>query len=207
MSQIVAFLVVASSGTLLTAFGLGETPALAAGLYYLTHSIFAAAALFLFADVIARVRGELGDRLAAGPYLAQSNLLGGVFLLTAIAIAGMPPLSGFIGKFLILESSIGSPWMAWVLSIMLLTSLLTVISLARSGSRLFYQVDDALAASTVRLNAAHLAAPLTLVTLGVLLVVFAAPLYDFAWAAAEQLVDPADYLRAVLPGSTGTGTS
>ena len=30
---------------------------------------------------------------------------------------------------------------------------------------------------------------------------------DFAWAAAEQLVDPADYLRAVLPGSTGTGTS
>ena len=98
LSQQAANLVVVSAGTLLTAFGLGGIDAVAAGIYYLAHTTFAAAALFLLADVVSRARGEYADRLVTGPDLPRGQLLAGVFLLIAIAVSGLPPLSGFIGN-------------------------------------------------------------------------------------------------------------
>jgi multicomponent K+:H+ antiporter subunit D len=206
LSRLVAFLVIGSAGTLLTAFGLGGEQAVAGGLYYLAHTTFTAAALFLLGDVLAKARGEQRDQLAAGPALPQSNLLGGIFLVAAIAIAGLPPLSGFLGKFMILESSIGHPEMGWVLGIVLVTSLLTVVSLARSGSRLFYQVDGKAPVPTFDFKRIRLLPPLALLTFGVLLVIFAGPAYDFTLATARQLVDPAGYLFAVLPAALEAGT-
>jgi multicomponent K+:H+ antiporter subunit D len=199
LSQQVAYLVLASAGTLLTAFGLGSTAAVAAGLYYLAHTTFAAAALFLLADVIGRARGDLSDRLAPGPALPRVNLLGGVFLLLAVAVAGIPPLSGFFGKFLILRASVDHPAMPWVLGVVLVTGLLTIVSLARAGSRLFYKVDESVAAPATGPRGAALAPAVALLALGVLMVVFAGPLYDYSLATAEQLVAPLDYQRAVLP--------
>jgi multicomponent K+:H+ antiporter subunit D len=202
LAQQAAYLVVVSAGTLLTAFGLGGAAAFAAGLYYLAHTTFAAAALFLLADVLGRARGAIQDRLVAGPDLPRGQLLAGIFLLVALAVSGMPPLSGFIGKWLILQASLGDPHMAWVLGVLLVTSLLVIMSLARSGSRLFLKVDDgAVAATPPRLG--DLGAPLALALAGVGMVVYAAPLYEFGQAAAAQLVQPAGYLAAVLQSLAG----
>ncbi len=201
LAQQAAYLVVVSAGTLLTAFGLGGAAAVAAGLYYLTHTTFAAAALFLLADIVGRARGAIHDRFVIGPGLPRGQLLAGVFLLVALASSGLPPLSGFIGKWLILQSSMDSPWMPWVLSVILVTSLLGVMGLARSGSQLFYNTDPAMAAgATTRLG--DLTAPLLLVFAGIALVVYAGPLYEFSQATAMQLVHPAGYLEAVLQADT-----
>ena len=204
LSQQAAYLVVVSAGTLLTAFGLGGIDALAAGIYYLAHTTFAAAALFLLADVVSKARGDFADRLVIGPELPRGQLLAGVFLLIAIAVSGLPPLSGFIGKWLILQSSIGSPWMPWVLAVLLVTSLLGVMGLARSGSQLFFHTDGwAEAGPATRLP--DLAAPLVLALLGIALVVYAGPLYEFSRAAATQLVQPSDYVEAVLQAAEAGG--
>ena len=197
LSQQAACLVVVSAGTLLTAFGLGGTTAVAAGLYYLAHTTFAAAALFLLTDVISRARGTLADQLVTGPDLPRGQLLAGVFMLIAIAVSGLPPLSGFIGKWLILQSSIDTPWMAWVLGVLLLTSLLGVVGLARSGSQLFFDTDASVEAGpATRLS--NLTAPLFLLLLGIALVMYAGPLYEFSRAAAAQLLHPSAYVEAVL---------
>jgi multicomponent K+:H+ antiporter subunit D len=197
LAQQAAYLVLVSAGILLTAFGLGGTAALAAGLYYLAHTTLAAASLFLFADVLNHARGDLGDRLVAGPSLPQGQLLGGLFLLIALAVTGVPPLSGFIGKFLILQSSIGDPWMSWVIGVVLITSLLGIMALARSGSQLFFKVDgDAAVAAATRPIA--LIAPALLVSAGIGLVVYAGPVYEFTKGAAAQLVEPGGYVAAVL---------
>jgi multicomponent K+:H+ antiporter subunit D len=205
LAQQVAYLVLASAGTLLTAFGLGSAAAVAAGLYYLAHSTFAAAALFLLADVVARARGDLADRLTPGPMLPRVNLLGGVFLLQAVAIAGIPPLSGFLGKFMILEASVGDPRMSWVMGVVLVTGLLTIVALARSGSRLFYREDETMTAAAQGVAVARLASPVALAVLGVMLVVFAGPLYDYSLATAGQVVDPSAYLQAVLANAGEAG--
>ncbi len=74
-----AYLVVASVGTLLTAFALPGSDALAAGLYYLPHSTFAAAALFLLAEAISQARGTQGDRFEPGSAMPGAAWLGGLF--------------------------------------------------------------------------------------------------------------------------------
>ena len=197
LAELAAYLVVASAGTLLTAFGLATEPAVAAGLYYLIQTTFAVAALFLIADVIRGVRGDSGDRLVAGPALPGAHLLGGLFLVVAMAVAGMPPLSGFVGKFLILEASLGDPWMPWILAVVLVTSLAIIVTLARSGTRLFFKVDET-AAGVSPSRPAGLLAPVALAALGTALVIFAGPLHDFSRAAARQVMQPAAYVDAVL---------
>ena len=196
LAQQAAYLVVVSAGTLLTAFGLGGGAAIAAGLYYLAHTTFAAATLFLLADIIGHARGGLRDHLVTGPALPQAQVLGGMFLLIAVAVAGMPPLSGFVGKFLILRSALDTPWSNWVFGVLLGTSLLAIMALARTGSRLFFQVDETAAAAGPR--AGDLVGPSLLVAAGIALVVFADPVYEFCQAAATQLLQRGDYLAAVL---------
>jgi len=204
LSEQAAYLVIVSAGTLLTAFGLGGAEAFAAGLYYLTHTTFAAAALFLLAGVLGDVRGATQDRLVAGPALPSSQLLGGVFLLIALAVSGMPPLSGFIGKWLILQASLGQPDMLWVFGVLLVTSLLGIMALARSGSRLFFKIDETASAS-VPPRIGDLGAPLALVIAGIAMVIYAGPAYEFAQATADQLAQPGGYLAAVLQSVAAGG--
>jgi multicomponent K+:H+ antiporter subunit D len=140
----VAYLVVLSVGTLLTAFALGTQEGIAAGLYYVAHSTFAAAAMFLLADIIARGRGALADKLDPGPPVPSGPLVGGLFFVLAVLIAGLPPLSGFFGKWMVLQAALELPVMPWVLMVVLCVGLLTIVALARSGSLLFYHTDTAL---------------------------------------------------------------
>jgi multicomponent K+:H+ antiporter subunit D len=201
LKQQAAYLVMASIGTLLLAFGLGSAGALAAGLYYLPHSTFAAAALFLLADSVARVRGELADRFESGPALPRARLLGGLFFVVAVAITGLPPLSGFLGKFMLLQAALDSPLLPWVWGVVLVTGLVSVIALARSGSLLFYRTYTAHdpAALTSSANAALLPV-VGLLGLVVGMVIWAGPLSDHAAAIAAQLLDPRQYIDAVLGG-------
>ena len=197
LGLLVSHLVVVSAGSILTAFGLGGEAALAAGLYYIVQSTLVVAALFMLTENVARTRGAFGDELRAGPMLPAANLLGGLFLVLALAVAGLPPLSGFIGKLLILQASFGSPALPWIMAIVLSTGLLTLMILARAGSTLFFKTDTHAGAATLP-DVAKLVPVAALAGISLLFVVFARPVHDYARAAAGQLVNPAGYLDAVL---------
>ncbi|MBN2691048.1 MAG: monovalent cation/H+ antiporter subunit D, partial [Burkholderiaceae bacterium] len=119
LRQQVGHLVVLSMGTLLLAFSLGTQQALVAGLYYLPHSVFVSAALFLLADLVARGRGAASDGFEPAPPMPHRALLGGLFFVLAISVAGLPPLSGFIGKFMLLQAAQSQPHGAWVWAVVL----------------------------------------------------------------------------------------
>jgi multicomponent K+:H+ antiporter subunit D len=198
LRRLVAYLTVASVGTLLTAVGLSGEPALAAGLYYMVHSTLTIAALFLVADLIAGNRGEGADRLkSAAP---QPALAGGLFLVSAVAVAGLPPLPGFIGKALLLDAAVGRPEMAWVWGVVLVAGLMSVIALARAGSLLFWKTLKG-APAAVALPMAQAAPAIALIAALLLLSVFAGPVKRYADATAAQLADVAGYRAAVR----GTG--
>ena len=199
LRQQAAYLMVASIGTLLLAFGLGSVEAIAAGLYYLPHTTFATAALFLLADSISRARGEFGDRFESGPAMPGARVLGGLFFVVAVALAGLPPLSGFLGKFMLLKAALDSPLLPWVWSIVLATGLVGVIVLARSGSLLFYRTHSSHdPASQTAPTGAALAPVAGLLLLVAGMVVWAGPLSDYATATAAQLLAPQQYIEAVL---------
>jgi len=193
----VAYLVVASVGSLLTAFGLGSAAGIAAGLYYLPHSTFAAAALFLLADIIAKGRGDLGDRLDPGPAVPGAVTLGALFFVLAVAMVGLPPLSGFLGKALTLKAALGHAMLPWVIGVVLVAGLCALIALARTGSLLFYRAEP-WSEPAPGPNAWVLAPVLGLVALILGLTLFAGPLSDLTLAMAGDLLDPAAQGRAVL---------
>ncbi|MDH7454021.1 monovalent cation/H+ antiporter subunit D [Luteimonas composti] len=195
-----AYLVLMSAGTLFVAFALAQPGTIAAGLYYLPQSCFAAAALFLVAHIVQRQRGRAGDRvLPTG--LALPLQTGLLFMVTALALVGLPPLSGFIGKFLML-AAVPAGDIGWVYFSVLASSLLALVGLSRSGSRLFWRtVEDQRDTDSVdgqpRVTRMEFAATALLLALVVAMSVFPAPVLRYTTATAEQLLAPADYVREV----------
>jgi multicomponent K+:H+ antiporter subunit D len=139
MSEQASYGVIGSTGTLLIAVATFTRPSLGAGLYYMVHSTLAAAALFLIADIAARRRGSFGDTAQPGPDFAGRGKVALLFMVAAIAATGLPPLSGFIGKLLILTTAGGKSGWGWVWSVILATTFIGVIGFARMGSAVFWK--------------------------------------------------------------------
>jgi len=199
LTGLIAYLVVLSVGTMLAGLAIGTPEALRATLFYLMHSTWITGALFLFAGVLQRVRGpRFAARLVAGPSLPYPMLLGGVFFLAAMSIVGMPPLSGFIGKLLLLSSAGTGQTAAWLYPVVLGSGLLSLIALSRAGTTLFWRQVD-VAASGEPVDGLRMTAVLVLLSASPLLVVFAEPVLAYLAATADQLLQPQSYIDAVLP--------
>ncbi len=208
LTRLVAYLTVASVGTILAGIGLFTPAAMSAALYYMVHSTLVVAALFLLVELVASQRGAAGDLLQPAAQVAQPVLLGLMMLLGAASVVGLPPLPGFLGKLMILESAAHTPAHAWVWTLVLVVSFLTMIGLARAGSILFWNVLPA-GNLPVRPGASS---RLTLATLGLLglsllLAVAASPLKRYTDAAAAQLADRAAYAEAVLGPQGGAAAT
>lgn len=207
LGQLVSFAVIASMGTLLTAVALFTPASVAAALYYLVHSTLAAGALFLIVDMVGERRPGYADNLTASPVFAQSGMIAALFFLGAIAMVGMPPLSGFIGKLLILDAVRGHLWANWIWATILGASLLGLIGFTRAGSALFWKnvsVDGALPVPGGVTPALPFVTIGLLISALVLVTVFAGMLMDYINSTAAQLFDPQHYIDAVFE-QTRTG--
>ncbi|SMO88668.1 monovalent cation/H+ antiporter subunit D [Paracoccus laeviglucosivorans] len=220
LGRLAAFAAIGSVGTLVIAVAQFTPQGIAAGMFYTVHSTLAAAALFLVVDMIGARRGDLW--LREGPKLG--GLVAGLFMAIAIAVVGMPPLSGFLGKLLVLDATRDAP-VVW--AVVLLTSLIAVYGMARAGSLLFWKsaeparvlaggvwaggpIPTKLETHEPVQDLGDAASPaLAAVAVGALLAglvaltIFAGPAMDLAQATAAQLADPDAYIRAVLSGQEG----
>ncbi len=204
LRELAAFAIIGSTGTLLIAVSLFEPAAAAAALYYLPHSTLAGAALFLVADLINRRRPDIWDMLKPGPRFSGAEGVSLLFLLTAVALTGLPPLSGFIGKLLILDAARGHMAAAWIWGTVLVTTLIGIIGLARAGSMIFWksaaQGADA-PPSPRRVRSVEMLPAACLIFLLAILTVFAGPVTGYMQGIAEQLFAPGPYIDAVLGGT------
>lgn len=197
---LVAYLVIASAGTLLLALGIATRDSVAAALFYLVNSTFVAATWFLIADRVAAARGDNSDAMLQPTAMAVGAWapLGVAFFIAAVSVAGMPPLAGFFGKALLLQAAGQTPWATSVVALVLGSSLAIVVALARAGSSLFWSPGKPAPASIAPNHRLHT----TAIALGLALLagttIFARPLSAFTDAAATQLFDRRTYIEAVL---------
>lgn len=199
LSRMAAYLVVASVGSMLTAFGLSSREGIAAGLYYLPHSTFAAAAFFLLIDAIAHRRGVMADRLFATADIPHAWLWGGMYFVVAILMAGLPPLSGFLGKFLILRAAAAHTAQPLVWTVVLLAALCGLIALTRAGSLVFFRSGaEATQVAAVKRSSFDALPIAGLLLLTLVLTVWAGHFSDQAADTAIQLLEPFRYVSAVL---------
>jgi len=202
LAVLVANLVLISTGTLLVALAPGDATATAAALYYLPHTTLVAAGMFLLAGTLARVRGSIGDTIDNGPFFAHRLLFGGVFLVLAVAVSGMPPLSGFLGKIMVMQALRDASYGAWTWAALLVSGLVVALVLARAASALFWEsgnaenAPEAVAPSATGRRA--IVALLLLAAGSPVLTLAAAPVAAYARATADQLHARTPYLHAVL---------
>ncbi|WP_462382886.1 monovalent cation/H+ antiporter subunit D [Pseudomonas sp. Marseille-QA0892] len=201
LQVMLGYLVIVSVGTLLAGVALGSERGLAGALYYLVHSTWISGALFLLADLIARQRGPLGSDLVSGPVLANPLLLSAAFFAGAISIAGLPPLSGFLGKVMLLQATTTNDQALALWPVVLIGGLGMLIALSRAGSTLFWRTREDANFTPVKADTIRTVAAFGLLAGSVVLVVAAGPVHAFTQAIAEQLLDVRLYMNIIRGGA------
>jgi len=172
-------------------FGLGGV------VFFIVHVMLAKTALFFVCGIAERHRGSSSLSVMGG--LVSRPVLAVTFLIAAMALAGIPPLSGFWAKLLIVRAGLeGREWM--VVAAALGVGLLTLFSMVKIWAEAFWRpapedvVDRPIAPlKTGLLYAPPVAMAIAIIVLGVA----PAPLVKVAERAAEQLFDPRPYIEAV----------
>ncbi|RDL42629.1 monovalent cation/H+ antiporter subunit D [Marinomonas piezotolerans] len=194
-----ANLVILSAGSLLVCAALQNEAATSAAVYYMVHSTLVAGGLFLLADLISNQRGKAEDRFVMAKSMDNPVFLALCFAVGAVAVIGMPPLSGFIGKVMILQATQSAAEQVWVWPILLLSSLGALIALSRAGTTLFWR--GAPSKQNDEKQVIHIGEWIGVVMLlaaSPLLALFAGPMSEIANSAATFLHDPSLSVDALL---------
>ena len=202
LRRILSFNVISHIGYIVLGLALYTAQALAGAVFYIVHHVVVMATLFLVSGIVRRVSGSSALAQTGGLYHSHSGLAL-LFLLPALALAGVPPLSGFWPKFVLLKATLEAG-QGLVAAIALAVSLLTLIAMMRIWSGAFWgkapEAAKAVAALRPNEGRALYAPVVALCCLTVAMSALAGPVYELAQRAAEQLINPAAYLAAVLGG-------
>jgi multicomponent Na+:H+ antiporter subunit D len=220
IKRLLSFTLVSHIGYMVFGLAMSSVAGLAAAVFYVAHHITIQTSLFLVTGLIERRGGSSSvDRLAGLAKL--SPILALLFFVPAMNLAGIPPFSGFLGKLGLMQAGIqlGTP-LAYTLVIGgVLTSLLTLLAVARVWNRAFWRkpedaehphpvlLADAMDSPAglrtgkrglILLPRTMVGSTLGLVVLGVALTVFAGPLFRVAGQSADAMLDRSAYIHAVL---------
>jgi multicomponent Na+:H+ antiporter subunit D len=140
LRRMLSFTLVSHIGYMVFGIALGTASGLAGAVFYVAHHIAIQTTLFLVAGLVERQGGTTSvNRL--GGLARRSPLLAALFFVPAMNLAGIPPLSGFIGKVGLLQAGVaeGSPLAFALVGGGVVTSLLTLLAVARVWTRAFWR--------------------------------------------------------------------
>ncbi len=187
LRRILAFHIVSQIGYLLLAVALASPAAGSAGLFFMIHNILAKASLFLIAGIMWRAAGHYDLRRIGGLYPARP-LLALLFLVAGFSLVGVPPSTGFWGKFLLVQESFAQGHYAWG-GLALAVGFLTLYSMVKIWLEGFWKPHprgQAVTAPVMRLAPAYTAVIL-LALLLLVLGLFPEPLIQYTDAATSML--------------------
>lgn len=210
LRRLLGFLVVSGIGNMLVGVALATGDAITGAVFYAVHSMIVMAALYLAAGVVEEVAGT-GELRRLGGMAHASPVFAAVFLVLSLAVAGLPPFSGFWPKAMLVDAALaaGAPWLA---AAVLVSGFLITLAVARAFLFAAWRggpegtPDGAVDVSGLTdLPAEDRPArlmPLGLLTAIVVIIgLFPAPLFHLAGGASAGLVDPAGYVGALFGGA------
>ncbi|WP_455480206.1 monovalent cation/H+ antiporter subunit D [Bartonella sp. B23] len=221
--RLAAYSVLVSSGTLLTAIGMGNAALTAGALFYIVSSTLALGAFFLLVELVERCQDVAANVLAVtmevygddeeeeedeiGTYLPVTlAILGACFGICAILIIGLPPFSGFVAKFMMFlaifnhskeDFSASIPvYYDWLFVFFVtISGFAALIALTRTGIRTFWV---SLEGRVPRVQMIEFAPIVVLLALCFLITIVADPVGHYMSETAKTLHDPQNYIRSVL---------
>jgi len=200
--RLLSFHIISQIGYLLMGLGLFSELALTGTIYFMVHVIFAKSALFLVSGIVRQVAGSYDLKHLGGLYRARPGLAV-LFFLPAMALAGLPPFSGFWAKLTLVRAGLETSDYV-IVGVSLVVSVLTLFSMTKIWAEAFWEDypdgDPDTAFSPVTNRFSLLAPTVTLAALTLIMGIGAEPVLKLAQEAAAQLLDPTLYIRAVLGG-------
>ncbi len=195
LRRVLPFNLVGHIGFTTVGLALWTPAALGASIFYLVHHILVITTLFLVSGLLLKQRrstdfAALGGLYRSNPWVAL------LILVPIFSLAGVPPLSGFLGKLAILQAGVETGSYVLV-AVALVVGWLTLLSMARVWQHIVWK-PAAKGAPLAPLGGRVLAPVVALVTLTIGLTVWAGPVYDVSTQAAELLLNPESYIAAVL---------
>jgi multicomponent Na+:H+ antiporter subunit D len=203
VKRILSFHIISQIGYMIFGLGLFTVAGLAATVFYVVHHILIKTTLFLVGGLIEERTGTAQLRRLGG-MVHTAPLLAVLFLLPALSLAGIPPLSGFVAKLTLIQSGMEAGAYLTV-GVALFVSILTLFSMTKIWAGVFWGSPDEPSPVPVGRQGPRLRSPRLMVLPTALLVaaslafvVMAAPLYGLGENAARGLMDPAFYVEEVL---------
>ncbi len=199
--RVLSFHIVSQIGYMVLGLGLATPLALAGTVFYLMHHIVVKTNLFLVGGLVKWIGGTLALESLGGIY-KRRPALALLFLVPAFSLAGIPPLSGFWGKLVLVKAGLDAGQYL-VTAIALAVSLLTLYSMTKLWNEAFWKEPPAPGPREDQPLPWTLLGPVVaLAAITVAVGLAAGPVFDLASRAGAQLSDPARYVEAVLgPGA------
>lgn len=203
--RVLSFHIVSQIGYMIMGLGLLSVAGVAATVYYIVHHILVKTNLFLVAGAIVHLRGT-GELGPLGGLYARQPGLAVLFLVSAMSLAGVPPFSGFIAKLALVQAGLAANELL-IVAVALAVSLLTLLSMLKLWNEAFWKSPPAPlveegagppADRGGRLPARVLGPMIALAACTIGLTVLAEPAMQVSLRAADTLLHPEAYLRAVL---------
>lgn len=199
-----SFLHISQIGYMIMGLALYTPLAIMGSVFYIIHHIAVKTNLFLLSGVIHRLTGTF-DLTKMGGLYRTYPWLGILFLVPAFSLAGFPPLSGFWAKLHLIYAGLEVQSYP-IIAVALVVSLLTLFCMAKLWVSAFWSPfkngEQALSDFKNKITTRDwvlLTAPAVILAAMTLTIgIYAQPFYEFSLAAANQLLDPSQYIHAVL---------
>jgi len=209
MRLILSWHIISQVGYMVMGIGLAGSPdprivqmAIAGTIFYVVHHIIVKSCLFLCGGIAERVSGSQYLKKSGG-VLTLAPGAAVLFLVAAFSLAGMPPFSGFLSKFVLVRAGLsGGNYL--VVTISVITSFLTLYSMTKIWSYVFWR--DKTREAPAAPYRGMLAPTGVLVALTIAMGLWAQPVIGLATRAADTLTNPKEYIAVVLPASRSLAT-
>lgn len=195
MKRVLSYHIISQVGYMVMGLAILTPLSLAGGIFYILHHILVKTALFLIAGTVESSRGTTSLRRLGG-IIESEPFLTGLFLLAGLALAGAPPLSGFVAKFMLIDAGLreGAHILVGTSVVVSFLTLFSMMKIFRYG---FWRAEQ-IAPVFKPGNLARLGSLGSLLLLGIALGLGAETILPYTQIAAEQLLDPRGYIAAVL---------
>ena len=198
--RILSFHIISQIGYILLGLALGTAAAMAGAIFYVIHHIIVKANLFLIAGAMHRVSGTY-DLRRSGSLQRRFPLLALLFAIPALSLAGIPPLSGFWAKFLVIDAAFEAS-SGWLAATGLFVGLLTIFSMSKIWIEAFWKNAPIERTRERGVPTAMICAISALALITLTIGLMPEPLIAFSQRAADALMNPAGYIDATLAGAS-----
>lgn len=197
--RILSFHIISQIGYMILAIALFTPLALVGGVFYIMHHILVKTNLFLISGLTHQLTGthelkQMGGLYRHRPWVAVA------FVISAMSLAGLPPLSGFFAKFVVIKAGVeASAW--WATAFALVVGLLTLYSMIKIWNEVFWKKAEPELEKQVTskvLSPWMLLPVIMLAAMTVSIGIFGESLFQIAELAADQLLNRSGYINAVL---------